>query len=260
MRPARSRMKSCVNLAMPDTGDCWSSRSTAVRGASMRQFAGMITQMATIDPTVAGLASVHGCIGAVDPVRSFGSPEQKRRFLPKLANGTSTFGIRVDRTGRRKRSDGAEDDSRAGRGSLRRQWRKAVHHQRGARTHDWSGLQDRRCAQRARRRSSRNEKTRHFGLNRYGIYALRRAHNNGLVFTQLSRPGREPADADSRRRSDDRLPRIEPRTRFAVCQCRRHDALDARGDACRGPDTARRTARRLSVANWYGVASGEWPD
>ena len=38
----------------------------------MRQFARMITQMATIDPTVAGLASVHGCIGAVDPVRSFG--------------------------------------------------------------------------------------------------------------------------------------------------------------------------------------------
>ena len=27
---------------------------------------------------VAGLASVHGCIGAVDPVRTFGSPEQKQ--------------------------------------------------------------------------------------------------------------------------------------------------------------------------------------
>src|SRR5207245_1672217 len=32
----------------------------------------------------AGLASVHGCIGAVDPVRTFGSPEQKKRLLPKL--------------------------------------------------------------------------------------------------------------------------------------------------------------------------------
>ena len=53
----------------------------------MREFARMITQMATIDPTVAGLASVHGCIGAVDPVRSFGSDEQKHRFLPKLADG-----------------------------------------------------------------------------------------------------------------------------------------------------------------------------
>jgi alkylation response protein AidB-like acyl-CoA dehydrogenase len=43
--------------------------------------------MAMADPTVAGLASVHGCIGAVDPVRTFGTPEQKNRWLPKLASG-----------------------------------------------------------------------------------------------------------------------------------------------------------------------------
>src|SRR3954452_25614819 len=43
--------------------------------------------MELVDPTVAGLAYVHGCIGAVDPVRTFGTPEQKRRFLPKLASG-----------------------------------------------------------------------------------------------------------------------------------------------------------------------------
>ncbi|MFM8284896.1 MAG: acyl-CoA dehydrogenase family protein, partial [Planctomycetaceae bacterium] len=33
-------------------------------------FARFLTAMATIDPTVAGLASVHGCIGAVDPLRA----------------------------------------------------------------------------------------------------------------------------------------------------------------------------------------------
>jgi alkylation response protein AidB-like acyl-CoA dehydrogenase len=44
--------------------------------------------MALVDPTVAGLASVHGCIGAVDPVRTFGNAEQKRRFLPGLADGS----------------------------------------------------------------------------------------------------------------------------------------------------------------------------
>jgi alkylation response protein AidB-like acyl-CoA dehydrogenase len=43
--------------------------------------------MAMRDPTVAGLASVHGCIGAVDPVRTFGDAEQKQRFLPDLASG-----------------------------------------------------------------------------------------------------------------------------------------------------------------------------
>jgi alkylation response protein AidB-like acyl-CoA dehydrogenase len=56
-------------------------------GTSMRSFAAFLTQMATIDPTIAGLASVHGCIGAVDPVRTFGSDEQKQRWLPKLASG-----------------------------------------------------------------------------------------------------------------------------------------------------------------------------
>lgn len=58
-------------------------------GATMLEFSQMITRMATIDPTVAGLASVHGCIGAVDPVRAFGTEEQKERFLPKLADGRS---------------------------------------------------------------------------------------------------------------------------------------------------------------------------
>ncbi|MCA9173048.1 MAG: acyl-CoA/acyl-ACP dehydrogenase [Planctomycetales bacterium] len=56
-------------------------------GAPFRSFAPFLTQMATLDPTIAGLASVHGCIGAVDPVRSFGNAEQKARFLPGLASG-----------------------------------------------------------------------------------------------------------------------------------------------------------------------------
>lgn len=50
-------------------------------------FARFLTEMATIDPTIAGLASVHGCIGAVDPLRAFGTDEQKRRLLPDLASG-----------------------------------------------------------------------------------------------------------------------------------------------------------------------------
>lgn len=56
-------------------------------GAPFAAFAPFITKMAMLEATVAGLASVHGCIGAVDPVRTFGSAEQKQRFLPKLASG-----------------------------------------------------------------------------------------------------------------------------------------------------------------------------
>jgi len=56
-------------------------------GAPFASFAAFLTKMAMVDPTVAGLASVHGCIGAVDPVRTFGNPDQKQRFLPHLASG-----------------------------------------------------------------------------------------------------------------------------------------------------------------------------
>ncbi|CAN5616042.1 hypothetical protein BH11CYA1_BH11CYA1_40670 [soil metagenome] len=57
------------------------------QGATSRQFMTFLTQVASIEPTAAGLASVHGCIGAVDPVRYFGSDEQRHRILPKLASG-----------------------------------------------------------------------------------------------------------------------------------------------------------------------------
>lgn len=57
------------------------------QGATVLQFMRFLSQVAKIDPTCAGLASVHGCIGAVDPVRSFGNEEQKKRLLPLLASG-----------------------------------------------------------------------------------------------------------------------------------------------------------------------------
>jgi alkylation response protein AidB-like acyl-CoA dehydrogenase len=57
-------------------------------GAPFSSFAPFLTRMALVEPTVAGLASVHGCIGAVDPVRTFGNADQKQRFLPSLADGS----------------------------------------------------------------------------------------------------------------------------------------------------------------------------
>ncbi len=62
-------------------------------GTPFAAFAAFVTRMATVDPTIAGLASVHGCIGAVDPVSAFGDDEQKRRFLPGLADGTKLSGF-----------------------------------------------------------------------------------------------------------------------------------------------------------------------
>jgi alkylation response protein AidB-like acyl-CoA dehydrogenase len=56
-------------------------------GTPFSAFAAFLTRMATVDATVAGLASVHGCIGAVDPLRTFGNAEQKQSYLPRLASG-----------------------------------------------------------------------------------------------------------------------------------------------------------------------------
>ncbi len=58
-------------------------------GAPFASLAPFLTQMALVDPTIAGLASVHGCIGAVDPVRTFGTPNRKRASCPQLASGRS---------------------------------------------------------------------------------------------------------------------------------------------------------------------------
>lgn len=55
--------------------------------ASFQSFVKFLTQIAAVCPAVAGLGSIHGCIGAVDPIQTFGTEQQKQRFLPRLANG-----------------------------------------------------------------------------------------------------------------------------------------------------------------------------
>ena len=56
-------------------------------GATIVHFMHFLTRMAAEgDATIAGMASIHGCIGLVDPVSSFGSDEQKAKYLPLLQN------------------------------------------------------------------------------------------------------------------------------------------------------------------------------
>jgi alkylation response protein AidB-like acyl-CoA dehydrogenase len=56
-------------------------------GTPFTRFAPFLTKMGVVDSMTSALASVHGCIGAVDPIRTFGSDEQKSRLLPVLAIG-----------------------------------------------------------------------------------------------------------------------------------------------------------------------------
>ena len=156
-------------------------------GASMRQFAHMITRMATIDPTVAGLASVHGCIGAVDPVRSFGSIEQQQRFLPKLASGKSLSAFALT-------EPGAGSDLTALKTTAVLQGDHYVVN--GEKLFITNAIPGRTIGLVCKIDDvpsvlivdlpEQEDET--FQLNRYGIYALRRAHNNGLVFRNFRVP------------------------------------------------------------------------
>src|SRR5947209_5339511 len=61
------------------------------QGVPFYRFTRFLTRMATQDAMVSGMASIHGCIGAVDPLRTFGTPEQKRRSPPRRVTMMSTM-------------------------------------------------------------------------------------------------------------------------------------------------------------------------
>jgi alkylation response protein AidB-like acyl-CoA dehydrogenase/antitoxin component of RelBE/YafQ-DinJ toxin-antitoxin module len=56
-------------------------------GANIGALAQFITEMAVLDPWVAGMMSIHACIGPVGPLEAFGSADQKARLLRPLAAG-----------------------------------------------------------------------------------------------------------------------------------------------------------------------------
>ncbi|MES6501174.1 acyl-CoA dehydrogenase family protein, partial [Cutibacterium acnes] len=64
-----SKVSEAVLTGLNDT-DYWGmliQQKYGGQGATVRQFMNFLAKVAMIDPTTAGLASVHGCIGAVDP-------------------------------------------------------------------------------------------------------------------------------------------------------------------------------------------------
>ena len=195
-------------------------------GAPLRSFMPFLTQMALVDPTIAGLASVHGCIGAVDPVRTFGSEEQKQRFLPKLASGErlSAFALTEPCAG----SDltALRHAGPARRRPVPRQRREAVHHQRRSRPHDRPGLPDRRQAGRADRRSAaageRAVPAREVRPVRPQAHVQPR-HRSSRTFPV---PAENLLQVPQGQRPDDRLSRPEPGPRRPVCQRRRQHAAD----------------------------------
>jgi alkylation response protein AidB-like acyl-CoA dehydrogenase len=157
------------------------------QGAPFARFAPFLTRMATLEPMVAGLASVHGCIGAVDPVRTFGNPEQKARFLPRLASGAALSGFALtepgagsDLTALRTTAVLADDHYEVTGEKL------FITNAILGRTIGLVVVLDGKPAVLIADLPPAEDE--HFQLVRYGLYALRRGHNNGLRFNRFRVP------------------------------------------------------------------------
>lgn len=185
-------------------------------GAPFSSFAPFLTRMAMVEPTVAGIASVHGCIGAVDPVRTFGNAEQKQRFLPGLADGSrlSAFALTEPCAG---------SDLTALRTTARLEGNEyVVNGEKLFITNvvpgrtigvvcliDDQSRQSRRASSNTKDTTASSDGTgsappnltpavlivelppqenEHFQLRKYGIWALRRTYNQGIIFRDFRVP------------------------------------------------------------------------
>ncbi len=156
-------------------------------GAPFQCFAPFLTKMATLEATVAGLASVHGCIGAVDPIRTFGTPEQKQKYLPKLASGErlSAFALTEpnagsDLTALRTEAK-LEGDHYVVNGE-----KLFITNVVPGRTVGLVCLIDHRPA--VLIADLPEEENENFRLVKYGLYAIRGAYNRGIIFKNFRVP------------------------------------------------------------------------
>ncbi|MBL8797159.1 MAG: acyl-CoA/acyl-ACP dehydrogenase, partial [Planctomycetia bacterium] len=157
------------------------------QGAPFARFAPFLTRIATQDPMTAGLASVHGCIGAVDPVRTFGTPEQKQRFLPQLASGQKLSGFALtepwagsDLTALRTTAVPADDAFEITGEKL------FITNSIAGRTIGLVVMLEGKPAVLIAELPEQENET--FQVIPYGLYALRHAHNNGLKFNRFRIP------------------------------------------------------------------------
>jgi alkylation response protein AidB-like acyl-CoA dehydrogenase len=157
------------------------------QGAPFARFTHFLTRMATYDAMVAGLASVHGCIGAVDPVRTFGTAEQKERFLPRLASGERLSGFALTEPGAGsdltalRTTAVLDSDSYVVNGE-----KLFITNVIPGRTVGLVVLTDRKPAVLVV--DLPDTETTEFQIIPYGLYALRHAYNNGLRFTNFRVP------------------------------------------------------------------------
>ena len=156
-------------------------------GAPFSVFAPFLSRMAMLDPTIAGMASVHGCIGAVDPVRTFGNADQKSKYLPLLANGKKLSGFALtepwagsDLTALRTRA------VRDGNEFVVNGEKLFITNVVPGRTVGLVCLIENKPAVLVVDLPA--EENEHFQLKKYGLYALKHTYNRGIIFKDFRVP------------------------------------------------------------------------
>jgi alkylation response protein AidB-like acyl-CoA dehydrogenase len=155
-------------------------------GAPFARFAPFLTRLGMVDAMTAAMASVHGCIGAVDPLRTFGSAEQKARLLPVLARGEKISAFALT-------EPGAGSDLTALRTTaVDRGDHFEVNGEKLFITNAIPGrliglvvILSGKPAVLIAELPQENE---HFRIKRYGLYALKHAYNQGLLFNGFRVP------------------------------------------------------------------------
>lgn len=156
-------------------------------GVPFAKFAPFLTRMATLDATVAGLASVHGCIGAVDPLMTFGTAEQKKRFLPRLASGEALSGFALTEPNAGSDLTALRTVARPVPGGFEISGQKLfITNAIPGRVIALVAMLENRPA--VFIVELPREENEHFRLVRYGLYALAHNYNNGLLFDRFFVP------------------------------------------------------------------------
>ncbi|MCB0353145.1 MAG: acyl-CoA dehydrogenase family protein [Bdellovibrionales bacterium] len=156
-------------------------------GLRFREFAHLITEMAKVDPTVAGLASVHGCIGAVDPLVTFGSDALKEKYLPRLASGERLSAFALTEKGAGSDLTAIQTTAtRDGDDFVINGEKLFITNAGPGRTIGLVAMLDGKQA--VFIVDLPDQENEHFQVKRYDIYALRHANNVGLKFTDLRIP------------------------------------------------------------------------
>ncbi|MFO0812942.1 MAG: acyl-CoA dehydrogenase family protein [Gemmatales bacterium] len=156
-------------------------------GVPFASFAPFLTRMAMYDATVSGLASVHGCIGAVDPLRTFGTPEQKQRFLPDLATGKRLSAFALTEPGAGSDLTALKTTARLeGDHYLVTGEKLFITNVVPGRTIGLVCLIDKKPAVLIVDLPKQENES--FQIRKYGLHALKHTHNQGMIFKDMKVP------------------------------------------------------------------------